>query len=84
MATVRQIEIMRRERKVEEAAWTVIMRERLLLGSASTRQLADACGIKPGREFARFRRCIDQSGFIVRGGTTTGPTGHLNIVWRLS
>ena len=74
----------RAERAAVEAAWLVLIRERLRKGPASTRELADACAIPAGREFGRFRQCIDRSLCIVRAGETYGPTGHLNIVWKLA
>ena len=73
----------RKERAGVEAIWLVKMRARLREGNASTRQLADACEIPAGREFARFRHLIDKSGCIVKVGEAIGPTGHLNIVWAL-
>ncbi len=78
-----QIETMRREKRVEEAGWLGVIILRLQQGPASTRELADACAIPPGRHFSRFRWTIDRSDIIVRAGETTGPTGHLNIVWAL-
>jgi hypothetical protein len=66
-----------------EAVWLVKMRMRLREGDATTRELADACAIIPGREFARFRNLINKSGCIAKAGETIGASGHLNIVWRL-
>jgi len=71
------------ERAGVEAICLVKMRARLREGPASTRELADACSIAPGREFARFRHTINKSGCIVKAGETIGPTGHLNILWKL-
>lgn len=71
------------ERSAVEAVWLILMRERLRKGTASTRELAEVCGIPAGREFGRFRECINRTEHIVRAGEAVGPTGHLNIVWAL-
>lgn len=75
----------RAERAATEVAWLILIRERLRQGPALTRELGDACGIPAGQEFGRFKNLLLHAGrsCIERAGQTIGPTGHLNIIWRL-
>jgi hypothetical protein len=87
MATVRQIELLQKERAERELRMWFVVEAMLDGGPKASRELVLALGRKSYGEGARtvaWLRSLERKGKIVRAGEALGPTGHRNIVWALA